>query len=169
MPTQGLQVNANMEETKKSCTRMILDPENSGVVWNNNVEEDPMYNMTEDGRLTKSILCIAVTDKERGGAARYGLEHTKGFLQLRNKLDLNDKRHTASGEPEYKHVDFTDEDVSMTTFLIEQAQAKIQGKVEEKLMVDQIDNVLRHSESEANNAAATLEIIGVFMNKAKIL
>lgn len=168
MPTQGLQVNETTSD-KKSCTRMILDPANAGVVWNNNVEQDPVYNIVEDGRLTKSILCIAVTDKERGGQAKYGLEHTKGFLQLRNKLDLNNKRGGASGEPEYKHVDFTDEDVSMTTFLIEQAVAKIQGKVEEKLMVDQIDSVLRHSESEANNAAATLEIIGVFMDKAKVL
>jgi len=175
MPTQALQVtskeNSSGEERKKSCTRLVFEPGNAGVVWNNNVEEDPVYNITEDGRLTKSILCIAVTDNARGGAAKYGIEHTKGFLQLRNKLDDNTKRGggRGSGEPEYKHVDFSDEDVSMTTFLIEQGQAKIQGKVEEKLMVDQIDSVLRHSESDTNNAAATLEIIGVFMDKAKIL
>jgi len=153
------------EEDQKvqSVTRGVFAE--GGVVWNNNVADDPKYNFAEDGRLTKSLLAIAIIDKVGPNAGV-----VKGFLQMRNKIDLNAKgQGNADSGIDYKYVDFTDEDISMSTFLIDQSQAKIQGKVEEKLMVDQIDNVLRHSESETNNAAATLEIIGVFMDKAKVL
>jgi len=158
MPTQAI----DMSKNGHSVTRGVFE---TGTVWNNNVIGDPVYNIKEDGRLTRNILCVpfkgAVCD---GGIKTKDGSLVKGFIQMRNKID-----ESVAGRNFDGIVDFNDEDLSMTNFLIEQSAAKIQGKVDEKLMVDQIEHVLQHSDSGTNNAAATLEIVGVFMDKARML